>query len=102
LLNGETKDYKINTELSYNEIKKTIKGSSRTTATVKATYKTLVAEKRVHVVLPLTIVLPSHKITLPIDETFELKAIGGSGVYDYQIDNEIAVISASGVITSKK
>lgn len=102
MLKGDTKDYKINTELVYDEIKKTIKGSSRTTATVKATYKTLVAEKRVHVVLPLTVVLPSHKITLPVDETFELKVIGGSGVYDYQVDSDVAVISASGVISSRR
>lgn len=63
-------DYKIQTELIYDSTKQTIKGSSRTTATVKATYKALVAEKRVHVVLPLAVVLPSQKITLPVDETF--------------------------------
>lgn len=62
----------------------------------------MVAEKRVNVVLPLTVILPSLKITLPVDETFELKVIGGSGVYEYQIDNDVATISSSGVISSKK
>jgi hypothetical protein len=53
-------------------------------------------------VLPLTVILPSHKIVLPIDETFELKVIGGSGSYEYQINNGIATISPNGVISSKK
>lgn len=52
--------------------------------------------------MPLSVILPSHKITLPVDETFELKVIGGSGIYEYQIDNDVAVISASGVISSKR
>ena len=61
------------------------------------------SEKKVTVVYPLKTVLPSNKIVLPVEETFELKVVGGSGVYEYKIEGgDFAAISSSGVISSRK
>ncbi len=61
------------------------------------------AEKKVTVVYPLKQVLPSNKIILPVEETFELRVVGGSGVYEYKIEaGDFALISTSGVISTRK
>jgi hypothetical protein len=89
--------------LPYDLDKQTITGNAKTSAVIKATYKSLTSDKRVTVVHPLKQVLPSNKIILPIEETFELKIVGGSGLYEYKIEGgDFAVISTSGVINSKK
>jgi hypothetical protein len=103
LLQGFTTETKIHSVLPYDLNKQTITGNEKTSAVIKATYKGLTSDKRVNVVHPLKQVLPSNKIILPVEETFELKIVGGSGLYEYKIEGgDFAVISTSGVINSKK
>lgn len=37
-----------------------------------------------------------------MDETFKLRLVGGSGIYDYSVSNEAAVISSLGVVVCKQ
>lgn len=67
MLHGKNIHYKIFTDLPFDTAKQTITGKERTTALIKATYKTLSTEKKVTVVLPLKQVLPGNKITLPLE-----------------------------------
>jgi hypothetical protein len=37
-----------------------------------------------------------------VDETFKLRLVGGSGLYDYSVSNEVGIISSLGVLVCKQ
>jgi hypothetical protein len=52
--------------------------------------------------LPIRVLLPSNSLHLPVDETFKLRLVGGSGLYDFSVSNEIGLISSQGVLACKQ
>ena len=54
---------------------------------ISATYGRLSARNTVTSYLPIRVLLPSDSLHLPVGETFRLRAVGGSGVYDYHISS---------------
>ena len=67
VLHGTNNNHLITSVLPYDHKTHTVTGKERTSATIKATYKNLIAEKKINVVLPLKQVLPSNKVVLPVD-----------------------------------
>ena len=52
---------------------------------------------------PVNVFLPNKDLlVLPVGEIYQLRAVGGSGLYRYEIDSrELAKISYSGIISTK-
>lgn len=52
--------------------------------------------------LPVRPLLPTAYLHLPVEETFKLRVVGGSGIYDYSVNSEAAVVSSLGVLMCKQ
>jgi hypothetical protein len=46
--------------------------------------------------------IPDSKIHLPVDESYELKVIGGSGVYEFSSSSDHISVSNGGLVFAKK
>ena len=83
--------------LSDLEDAKKIHAAKKAEGKVSAFYHGLTAEKKIVSVLPLEVILPKREVLLPVDESFNLKVIGGSGYHIFESKNkDIAIVSFNG------
>jgi hypothetical protein len=52
--------------------------------------------------LPIRPLLPTNSLHLPLEETFKLRLVGGSGIYDFNVNNEVGLINSLGVLVCKQ
>lgn len=93
---------KIESDFYINRENSSFVASGKTVGYIRVSYNGLVHEKKVMANLPLKIVLVGEKIVLPVGQNFEVKVLGGSGQYEYEIVDfkNTATISENGVIHS--
>ena len=90
-------DIKVISTFNILEDAKKIHAAKKAEGKVSAFYHGLTAEKKIVSVLPLEVILPKREVLLPVDESFNLKVIGGSGYHIFESKNkDIAIVSFNG------
>lgn len=79
-----------------------IQADSKGVGFIRASLKELKSQFEVTALLPIRPLLPTNYLHLPVDETFKLRLVGGSGVFDYSTSNDVATVSSLGVIACKQ
>lgn len=71
------------------------------TGTISAQFDSLRKETSIHSFLPVGVILPNGYLHLPVGEYFKLKMLGGTGLFDFEINNEVATVSSIYVLHAR-
>jgi hypothetical protein len=102
LLYGTPKELKITSDFDINLGQRLIQADRKAVGFIRASLNELRSQLEVTALLPIRPLLPNNYLHLPVDETFKLRLVGGSGVFDYSTSNEAATVSSLGVIACKQ
>jgi hypothetical protein len=102
VLLGTPRELKITSDFEVDTGKQLIRASRKTVGFIRAALGELKSQLEVSALLPVRPLLPTPYLHLPSEETFKLRVVGGSGIYDYSVSNEAAVISSLGVLVCKQ
>ncbi len=98
---GTSKNVKVKSDFILTPEKRTFVSKKKITGTISAEFENIKRNVSITAVLPVSVVLPDNYLHLPVEETFKLKTVGGTGVYDYSINSDIASISNLGVLSAR-
>lgn len=96
---GDSKELTVESRFAINKPLKTITASTKSSGRIKASLGELKAELELESFLQVRPLLHSDYLHLPVNEHFEVKAIGGSGSYDFSLAHEIGEVKGKGVVS---
>lgn len=90
----------IDSDFYINRENSSFVASGKGTGYIRASYNGLTHEKRIVANLPLKLVLIGNKIVLPPGQSFQMRVLGGSGSYEYELidPSDVGDINQNGVI----
>lgn len=86
-LYGESKRVILKSDFELNEGKKVLIARKKRTGSLSAELGSLKKEVVITALLPVKVILPDDYLHLPVGETFKLKMLGGTGVFDFDINH---------------
>lgn len=100
-LYGESKRVVLKSDFELNEGKKVLVAKKKKSGSLSAQLGNIKKEILITSFLPVKVILPDDYLHLPVGEIFKLKLLGGTGVYDFDINHEVATVSNINLLQAK-